>query len=444
MLSELLNSPQGQGLLATAFGMAASARRGAPWNTLGAGGLAGLTAMTNAQDRNTHRERETMQLDYMRQQMEQAARDRALKNELRDLPAQFMRGPLQTVLSNGQGPTMANAASLDTAQPSFDTQGWLNARMAKDPEGTLELKSKLSKETPFGKINPADYSPESVSQFVRTGNYAALVPARKRDVVNGQVVDLYSAQPGQRVDDLDPNKPFNLVGGQVVANDPFQKFALSKARASASNVSVQPKIELKTGESLAGQVGPMLKVSREGAMAGLKLVDSAGRILDAAERGNLYAGPTANVRLQVAQLGDLLGIAGKGTAEKITNTRAVIRGMAEQAVAARSQLGGQAQISNSEQELLNKATSGDIADLTHAELVQIAQLNDTLGRQLYAQHDDQVRTLSNDPTLQGLTKFYAVPPMPAARPRRAKAADPNAQALQDAARAELRRRAGGQ
>ena len=191
----------------------------------------------------------------------------------------------------------------------------------------------------------------------------------------------------------------------------FEQWDVTRKKAGATNIAM-PKIDIKTGESIGAQVGPMLRESRDKAVAGVKLVDSANRILSAAERGGLFAGPGANLLMKGAQVADVFGIAGKDTKEKISNTRSVIRGMAEQAVAARSQLGGQAQISNSEQELLNKATSGDIAELTAGEIVQIAKLNDRLGRQLYASHDDVMNTVKSRPDLQSTEPFYRAPKMP--------------------------------
>jgi hypothetical protein len=191
----------------------------------------------------------------------------------------------------------------------------------------------------------------------------------------------------------------------------FQQFQLEQRRAGATNIGL-PKIEVKMGEGIASQVGPMLKDSRAQAMAGLSLVDSSQRVLDAAERGNLYAGPLANAQLKVAQVADALGVSGKDTQEKIANTRNVVRGMAEQAVSARAQLGGQAQISNSEQELLTKATSGDIGELTAREIVQIAQLNDRLGRKMHSLHQQQLTTMGQRPELSGIAPFYQVPDLP--------------------------------
>jgi hypothetical protein len=180
----------------------------------------------------------------------------------------------------------------------------------------------------------------------------------------------------------------------------------------------------------------MLKATQEQAMAGLKLVDSAQRILTATQGGNVFLGPMADIRLKAAQFADLLGVGGKDNEEKIQNTRAVVRGMAEQAVAARSQLGGQAQISNAEQELINKATSGSIGELTGPETIQIAKLNDRLGRALYAKHQSMLKGLQSVPDTQNLMPFFQVPPLPDMPQVSAPTGMPDANAIE----AELRRR----
>jgi len=215
----------------------------------------------------------------------------------------------------------------------------------------------------------------------------------------------------------------------------FEDWSLSQGRARATTIGL-PKIDIKTGEGIAGQVGPMLKGTQEQAMAGLKLVDSAQRILTATQGGNVFLGPMADIRLKAAQFADLLGVGGKDNEEKIQNTRAVVRGMAEQAVAARSQLGGQAQISNAEQELINKATSGSIGELTGPETIQIAKLNDRLGRALYAKHQSMLKGLQSVPDTQNLMPFFQVPPLPDMPQVSAPTGMPDANAIE----AELRRR----
>ena len=60
-LLDFAKSPEGQGLLAAAFGGLAGARRGAPVNTLGIAGLAGLTGYSTAQSRDSTEQYRNMQ-----------------------------------------------------------------------------------------------------------------------------------------------------------------------------------------------------------------------------------------------------------------------------------------------------------------------------------------------------------------------------------------------
>lgn len=55
-------------------------------------------------------------------------------------------------------------------------------------------------ESLFGKVDPKDYTPESIARFSTSQNFADLVPVRKKEVVSlggvSRVVDPYSANPG--------------------------------------------------------------------------------------------------------------------------------------------------------------------------------------------------------------------------------------------------------
>lgn len=230
-LLDFLNSPAGQGLLGVAAGTLAGGGRTAGQN-IGRGLLTGLQTYGNAQDNQWQNEQRQWQRDQMQKQ-----------KSLDSLAPQFFRSPTQTALSQGAqagsiGPTMANASRLPSAQPSFDTEGYLKARMAHDPIGTMQLQASMAKDTPFAKVDPKDYTPESVAKFSQSRNFADLQPARRMEFVNGQAVDPYNVAPGTRIDNIDPNKPFNMVGGQIVPNSAFQSFDLTRARAGAANNSV--------------------------------------------------------------------------------------------------------------------------------------------------------------------------------------------------------------
>jgi hypothetical protein len=140
------------------------------------------------------------------------------------------------------------------------------------------------------------------------------------------------------------------------------------------------------------------------------MADSSKRILTAAEQGSVIAGPTASIRMLLSQGMDVIGVAGKDTKEKIANTRQVIRGMAEQAVSARAQLGSQAHISNSEQALLTQATSGDIDSLTIDEIKILARLNYRLAKQIHKEHELNMQGLPKE--LEPFKQLYRVSPLP--------------------------------
>lgn len=233
-LLAFLNTPEGQGLLAGAFGGLAGARRGQPINSIGRAGMAGLAGYANAQDQGWQNEQRGYQRDQLNKQ-----------KQLDALAPQFLKSASQSALGAGAqagsvGPTMANAGRLESAQPTFDLQGYTNAAFGVDPKYAIGLQASLAKETPFDKVNPKDYTPESVRAFVKTRNFGDLQPLRKMELApNGQVWNPYQAQPGQTM--TDPNKPFSIgPDGRPVANQGYQSYEISKAKAGAAsnNVSV--------------------------------------------------------------------------------------------------------------------------------------------------------------------------------------------------------------
>jgi hypothetical protein len=92
-------------------------------------------------------------------------------------------------------------------------------------------------ENPFSKINPKDYTQESVARFTQTQNPADLVPARPMSVgPAGQIFDPFRVQPGQVLQD--PNKPFNMGPQGPQANVPYQDYARELAKSGATQVKV--------------------------------------------------------------------------------------------------------------------------------------------------------------------------------------------------------------
>lgn len=415
-LLDTLSTPAGQGILSAAFGGMAGARRGQPWNSLGRAGQAGLLGYANAEERQYQVDQANQAKKLRDLQIQQATQQAQDATDVRTLAQQYYQpgeavGPQQALSAPGQvGPTQARADLMRPAGAGrFDSAGFLQAYMAKNPLGAMELQSKLAKETPFNKVDPKDFTPESVAKFAQSRNYGDLMPVRKKDFApDGRVVDLYSASPGAAYSD--PNKPFMVDGnGSVVANAPYQQFEIGKARAGAPSVNVRN--DIKTGESLAGQIGPMVKESWTAAQGAVQTADAADRVIRAVDSGKIIAGPFANGRLTAAQLGDALGVGGKDSIEKITNTRQAIRGLAEMTLQGRKQMSGQGAITESESKLAERAMSGEIT-MTPSEIKQLANASRRAAKWTYDQHQAQIRNMRQDQNLSGMSRFYDVAPFP--------------------------------
>lgn len=109
-LLDFVKTPEGQGLLAAAFGGLAGARRGAPVNTLGVAGLAGINGYSNALQRDS-----TAQ--YRNMQAQQIQASLAQKQKQNDWLQQHMPGATQDVGSSNTQPDVGPNGAQTFAQP---------------------------------------------------------------------------------------------------------------------------------------------------------------------------------------------------------------------------------------------------------------------------------------------------------------------------------------
>lgn len=419
-------TPQGQGLLTAAFAGLSGAGRLRPMNLLGATGMAGMQGYQQATENQYANSLKNIQLQQAQQAMERQKQILQLQKQFAtpaggaamgavaaqgNTPGGFDGQGNYTAPVNNLGPTNAAAAVAPQAKPAFDYSGYADALASIDPMAAMQIKAGLQKDTPFNKLDPKDFEPASVAAFSKSGNYADLRPRSKKEFApNGQLVDVYSTPQGSAFSD--PNQPFTTgSNGDPVPNLPYQQYQLSKAKAGASNTSV--KVENRMGESLAGQVGPMVKDSYTAAQGAIQTADAANRVLQAASSGNLISGPMAEARLTAAQLAQTLGIGGKDTAEQIANTRQTMRGLAEMTLQGRKQMSGQGAITESESKLAERAMSGDIS-MTAAEIRQLANAARRAAKFTYDNHQGQIENMQQDPAIAGMSRFYRVPQFPAA------------------------------
>lgn len=184
-------------------------------------------------------------------------------------------------------------------------------------------------------------------------------------------------------------------------------FDAKRQVASAGAARIDNRTEVKMGESVGAQIGPILKTERERTEGSLNLGRSGQDIIAAIESGKVIAGPGASLRLFGAQVADLLGIGGKDNAEKLQNTRRVIRGLADAAVEARKRLAGQGQVTENEARAVEKASSGNIDDLTADEIRLIAGLNVKAAKLTARGYQQQLDAMPE--SMRSARPFYQIP-----------------------------------
>ena len=164
-----------------------------------------------------------LQMQQVQQAMAEAQRKQQQATQIQQAARDSIMGPAQVALAGGGGPTVANAATMDTLPQgarTFDEQGFADRVFQIDPMSGLELRQQI-KERNKPKLTTV---PEG-SSIVST------------DPTTGKTTRVFGGG-------INPNKPFSIGDdGQVVPNPAFQAYELSKANAGAARVSVSNPFE---------------------------------------------------------------------------------------------------------------------------------------------------------------------------------------------------------
>ena len=91
------------------------------------------------------------------------------------------------------------------------------------------------------------------------------------------------------------------------------------AKAGASNITMST--EKKYGEQFAGKMADTDIAKMTTAEKAPQLAESANRIIDLVKQGNIFTGPVADIKLNIARA---LNVAGASNEEKIANTESLI------------------------------------------------------------------------------------------------------------------------
>ena len=173
-----------------------------------------------------------------------------------------------------------------------------------------------------------------------------------------------------------------------------------KAKGSGTTVSVN------MDKSAGSKVGDILEKALPGAEQAVGSLQTVNQLRKIVNSKDLIVGPGANLRTNLARISNVY--LGGNNPEQLGNTRTAIQGLANLALNARSRLQGSGAISNYEQEVVQRATSAGIEELTVPEMKVLLDIVERDAKQTYSNYERKYKKVK-DPDLQD---FYAPPPIP--------------------------------
>jgi hypothetical protein len=376
--------------------------------------LARSQELEQVKQRAAQQQMQQMQMEQARLALEKAKREASTETQIGDLARSSFRTP-QAANAQSMGP-MPDGSAVPQVAPGFDMRSFSNGLFGIDPMKGVAFQQSMAKDSPYGKVDPKDYTPDSVRAFAMTGgkDYSLLKPRSKMDVgPGGQVYDPYNIQPGQVL--ADPNKPF-FIGkdGGLAPNSPYQAYETGKARAGATNVNVSTE---KSFLSNIGEgFGKGINDAKGAAQGALGTINTVNRLQEALDSGKVLAGPGTKFAQFGLQVGNMLGISGKDANEKLLNTRQAIQSLAQLELDGAQQMKGQGQITEAERGIIKRAASGDVDTMTASELRLLSGLLDRSARTKIRNYNSQVAPIKNMPNASSLAPFLDVQEPPARTP----------------------------
>lgn len=212
----------------------------------------------------------------------------------------------------------------------------------------------------------------------------------------------------KKPEQIDPNKPFMMRDGQIVANPAYQQFELEKASRSAARTNVSVNTEKSLLNSMAGDLGKELVNERGAARGAVSTINTVNTLKQALDSGKVLAGPATPFARYGLQIGNVLGINGKDANDTLQKTRQAMQSLAQLELDAAAQMKGQGQITESERAILRKAASGDVDSMTPLEIRTLADSLDKVARSRIQNYQRQIEPMVSNPNAAPLAPFLGV------------------------------------
>lgn len=409
-----LDSPAGAGLLSAVVGGLAGARRGTPVNNVGRAGLAGLAGYSQANEDIYQKDQLSRANELRDIQIAEAKRVQGLNSQLGGLFDKYKtpgtpETPERTVFNDPLAISAFNArpvSSLEQPQQQRDFSTTTIPGVPAKPAGINFDALNQEAEPLLAQLDPKGYFQNKTEQLRKQKEIKTYKPG---DILGDQAGNIIKQFP---LENKDPSsiQEYNFAVNQGYKGT-FKDFKESGSRAGASNTNV--RIDNKTGESFAKEIGPIAESSYNRANAAVEKVRQGDRVLDALDTGKTITGTGAGIRIDALRLANTLGVGGANDQEKLANTQQVIKGLAGITLEARQKLKGSGEITDNETELLARAESGDI-NLSEAELRRIVEINRSAAQIDYGNHQRLLGTMQGRPEGQ-LAPYFTPQPLPEAR-----------------------------
>lgn len=241
----------------------------------------------------------------------------------------------------------------------------------------------------------------------KTGTYDAgnrLIPT-STDQLTGTVTQGTPVQKAPEGYTIGPDGTLSVDPGFLAA-----KTAIAKAGKTAVNLNVNTDKTLTS--TLAKGVGEQLDAGLSGANSAVDTIQSARNLKQILKSGKVITGPGADAKVTLLQVGRALGVTGADADEILSNTRAVVQGLAQGELTAAQGMKGQGAMSDAERALVKRVAGGDI-NLSTPELMTLTSAIERNAMARVKTHQANVDRLKGVPGAESLLPFYSAPQVPA-------------------------------
>ena len=376
LLGSSIDDPKTQATAAMIQGLLGSPRalQGISSGLLGYGG-----AMQQSRQQQAAEELRKMQLQQMalqfrqqQQQADQTDRDRALTQQ-----AFSAVKPIEANQASGIAGPRPQALGVVGQLPKFDPAQFIAA--GGTPQAAFGIEQSLRKDNTPIKLGAGEalFDPRTLKQLAN----------------NPKAEDL----PGAI-------KEYQFAVSQGYKGS-LQDFLLEQKRAGATNLSVS--MDKGFGTTFAENAAKDLGASRDRARAAVNTLGTLDNIDRVLSTGKVLTGPTQPFQVFGLQIASQLGIGGKDSAEKLSNTRQMMQSAASLALDGAAKMAGQGQITEGERKLIADAAGGGVDRMTVPEIQGLVGALRKVNTGTLSNHQTLLKNVG--PQFKDFTPFYDVP-----------------------------------